>query len=72
MLRWNVRAKARARGWTNAYQLAKGVGITQPLAARVLSDEPIERIDVATLETLTRAFRLKSPWSLLEYRADSR
>jgi hypothetical protein len=72
MLRWNVRAKAHARGWTNAYQLAKGAGITQPVAARVLSDEPIERIDVATLETLTRVFRLKSPWSLFEYQADSR
>ena len=72
MLRWNVRAKAEARGWANAYQLAKGAGITQPVAARVLSDEPIERVDVATLETLTRVFRLKSPWSLLDYRPDAR
>lgn len=72
MLRWNVKARASARGWKNPYQLAKGAGITQPLAARVLSDEPIERIDVATLESLTRAFRLKSPWSLLDYRPDVR
>jgi hypothetical protein len=67
-IRWKVRARATAKGWTNPYQLAKGAGITQPLAARILSSEPIERIDVATLETLARAFRLKSPWSLLEYR----
>jgi hypothetical protein len=67
MITWNVRGRAEARGWKNPYQLAKGANITQPLAARVLSDEPIGRIDVATLEALARAFDLKTPWALLEY-----
>jgi len=67
MITWNVRARALAKGWTNPYQLAKGAGVTQPLAARVLADEPIGRIDVATLEALARAFALKTPWSLLSY-----
>lgn len=72
MITWNVAARARAKGWTNAYQLAKGANITQPLAARVLAGEPIGRIDVATLEALTRAFGLKTPWALLDYQPERR
>jgi hypothetical protein len=70
MIIWNVKARAEAKGWKNPYQLAKGANITQPLAARVLSDEPIGRIDVATLEALARAFNLKTPWVLLDYKPD--
>jgi hypothetical protein len=69
---WSVKAKALAKGWTNPYQLAKGAGITQPLAARVLAGDPIDRINVATLETLARAFNLKTPWALLDYRPEKR
>ena len=69
MIFWNVAARAKRRGWENPYQLAKGAGLTQPAAARVLGSEPIERIDVRVLETLARAFNC-SPWSLLDYRSD--
>ena len=73
---WNVKARAEAKGWTNAHQLATNAGISYPIAWRILqgeaSAEPIERIETATLEKLARAFGLKSPWSLLDYRADSR
>lgn len=67
---WNVKARAAAKGWTNPYQLAKGAGITQPLAARLLADEPLDRISVDTLETLARAFHLRTPWPLLDYRGE--
>lgn len=57
------------RGLANAYQLAAFAGLTKPAAARVLAGEPLERIEVATLERLSRAFRVK-PWALLEYTPD--
>jgi transcriptional regulator with XRE-family HTH domain len=68
MIRWNVAERAeRQKGWTNAYQLAKGAGISQPAAARVLAGASLERIEVGTLEKLAAAFGLKTPWSLLDY-----
>lgn len=70
MIRYAIATHMRRKGWTNAYQLAKGAGITQPLAARVIAGGPLERLDVATLEALARAFRVK-PWALLEYIPDS-
>lgn len=57
------------KGWTTAYQLARESGISQPAAARVLAGAPLERIDVATLESLARAFRVR-PWALLEHVPD--
>jgi hypothetical protein len=38
----------------------------------VLAGDPIDRINVATLETLARAFNLKTPWALLDYRPEKR
>lgn len=66
MIRWNVTKYMGRKGWTTAYQLAQGAGISQPAAANVLSGRPVERIDVAALEKLARAFRVK-PWALLDY-----
>lgn len=66
MIRWNVTKYMGRKGWTTAYQLAQGAGISQPTAASVLAGHALERIDVAALEKLARAFRVK-PWSLLEY-----
>lgn len=69
MIRWNIAKHMQRKGWASAYQLAKETGISQPAAANVLGGAPLERIDVAALEKLARAFRVK-PWALLEYRAD--
>ena len=69
MIRWNLDRHMARRGLTNAYQLAAFAGLTKPTAARVLAGEPLERIDVATLDALTRAFRVR-PWALLDYRPD--
>jgi transcriptional regulator with XRE-family HTH domain len=67
MIRWNVRERAQARGWTNPQQLATATGLTYPLAARIWEAKPLQRIDVATLERLTTVFGLKTPWPLLDY-----
>ena len=67
MIRWNVAKQMKERGWSNASQLAAGAGMTKPAAYRVVAGEPLERIDVATLETLAHVFKC-SPWSLLEYK----
>lgn len=69
MIRWNLDRHMARRGLTNAYQLAAFAGLTKPLASRLLAGAPIERLDVATLETLAVAFRVK-PWTLLEYVPD--
>ena len=66
-IRWNVKDRARARGWDNAHQFALGAGLSYPLAARVFEGKALERIDVATLELLARVFGLKAPWALLDY-----
>lgn len=71
MVRWNVRNHLDAKGWSNANQLSLGAGLSYPVAARVLANEPMERIEVATLERLRSAFGLRgAPWSLLEYVPD--
>jgi len=57
----------KAKGWTNANQLARGARLSYPVASRLLEGEPIERIDVATLEALASAFDC-SPWDLLDYK----
>jgi hypothetical protein len=66
MIRWNVAARAAKHGVTNAHQLAAKAGLTLPVAYRVWAGEPLQRIEVATLEAIAAAFRVK-PWTLLEY-----
>lgn len=66
MVTWNIAERAKAKGWTNAYQLAKRTGISQPLAKRIMESERVERIDVVTLESLARVFKVK-PWALLTW-----
>lgn len=67
MIAYNLSKHLKRKSWTTAYQLAKGAGITQPAAHRVMAGEPLERIEVATLEALARAFHVK-PWDLLTYK----
>lgn len=69
MIRWDVSAHMQAKGWENANQLARGAGLSYPVAARVLEAEPLDRIDVSTLERMSTAFRC-SPWKLLAYTPD--
>lgn len=71
MIVWNLAPLMKRRGLANAYQLAAFAGLTKPTAARVLAGAPLERIDVATLEALARAFRVQ-PWRLLVYTPDPR
>lgn len=66
MIKYDLKRHMKRRGWENANQLAKGADIPPPLAYRVLSGEPLERIEVATLEKLAGVFRVK-PWSLLSH-----
>lgn len=67
-IRWNVAKHLEAKGWDNANKLARGVGLSYPVAVRVMAGAPMERIDVATLELLRAAFGIRgAPWSLLEY-----
>ena len=68
MIRWNVHAIAKTHRIPNANQLAVKAGLTLPVAYRVWAGEPMDRIEIATLEKLTEAFGLKSPWRLLEYK----
>lgn len=70
MIYWNLEAHMLARGFGTAYQLAKEAEISRPAALRVLSGAPVERIDTALLLALARAFRVRNPLALLEYRAD--
>ncbi len=56
-------------GLTNANQLREFAKLTVPTAYNVLSGAPLQRIEVATLEALARAFKCK-PWTLLEYTED--
>lgn len=69
MIRYNIGKYMDRKGWATAYQLAHGAGITQPAAHRVMAGEPLQRIEIATLEALARAFRVK-PWALLDYDAE--
>lgn len=66
MIRWHIERHMARRGIANAYQLAAFAGLTKPTAARVVAGEPLDRIEVATLEALAKAFRVR-PWALLEY-----
>lgn len=73
MIFWNVREIEKCmatRGWTNARQLAQGAGISYPAAWAIAQGGAIGRVDVRTLEALTKAFRLREPWALLDYVED--
>jgi transcriptional regulator with XRE-family HTH domain len=66
MIRWDLDRHMTKRGLANAYQLAAFAGLTKPTAARVMAGAPLGRIEVATLEALAKAFRVR-PWSLLAH-----
>lgn len=66
MIRFDVRAQARKHHVSNAHQLAAYAHLTLPVAYRVWSGEPLQRIEVATLEALATAFKCK-PWALLDW-----
>jgi DNA-binding Xre family transcriptional regulator len=70
MITWNLPAIARhmeRRKIANAHQLHEYTGLTIPTAYNVLSGGPLQRIEVATLETLASAFKC-SPWNLLDFK----
>lgn len=72
MIQWNLPALARhmeRHGLTNANQLREFAGLTVPTAYKILGGGALQRIEVATLESLAKAFRVK-PWALLEYIPD--
>lgn len=69
MIRYSLEKHMKRKRWKNANQLAKGADIPPPLAYRVLAGEPLDRIEVATLEKLARVFGVK-PWTLLEHTPD--
>lgn len=68
-LRWTLEKHMARKGWANAYQLAKGADLPKPTASRLVSGEFVARVDVDTLDTLCRVFRVK-PWALLEWTPD--
>lgn len=66
-IKWNLKPWMDRRGIANPNQLAERAGLTLPVAYRLFEERDLERIDIATLETLAAFFRC-SPWRLLEYR----
>jgi DNA-binding Xre family transcriptional regulator len=70
MITWNLAVIAKQmekRRLANAHQLHEYTGLTVPTAYNVLSGAVLQRIDVATLETLADKLNC-SPWRLLTYR----
>lgn len=73
MIQWNLAEIARLmakRGIRNRKHLSEVVDISMPTAYAVMQGGVMQRIDVPTLEALTRALRPASPWALLEYIPD--
>lgn len=71
MLIWNRKVidKLMAdHGLANANMLHEFTGLTVPTAYNLLRGEPLKRVDVSTLDTLVRAFKVRHPLTLLEYR----
>jgi DNA-binding Xre family transcriptional regulator len=64
MIRWRVPELLRVRGWT-PYRLAKESGLTLPAAYRLAKGDPVERIEVASLEALCDVFGVE-PGELIE------
>jgi hypothetical protein len=67
-VRWNVRPAMDKAGIKNAYQLAEATGLKYPICWRVCSGEPVDRVNVSTLEAIAAALNVKDPLTLLEYR----
>ena len=68
MIVWNLGAAMKRAGVENANQLAKRAGLSYPVAWRIIQNAPMERIEVATLEALGRAFGV-DPLTLLKHTA---
>lgn len=68
MIYWKVEPHMERHGVSTAYALAKLAGISQPGAHRVLNGAPVERIDTAMLLALAKAFGVRNPLTLLEFR----
>ena len=69
MITWNlpvIQRHMQKRKLANANQLCEFTGLTVPTAYNVLKGAPLQRIEVATLETLARKFDVK-PFTLLEW-----
>lgn len=67
MIAWNlefIEKQMAKHGLANGNQLREFTGLTIPTTYNVLSGAPLQRIEVATLETLAKAFKC-SPWRLL-------
>jgi DNA-binding Xre family transcriptional regulator len=56
----------KAAGIENGNQLARYARLTSPVAYRLLSGEPFERVDVAVLDALCEAFSCQ-PGDLLAH-----
>jgi DNA-binding Xre family transcriptional regulator len=66
MIRLKVAEQLKRRGWT-AYQLAKEAGLSIPVAYRLADPAGgFRRLDVETLDTLCRTFKVQ-PGELLEW-----
>lgn len=66
MMKYDLSRQMKRHRLENANQLAAFAKIPPPLAYRLLSGEPLERIEVATLERLAAVFGVK-PWALLSH-----
>lgn len=73
-IRWKLAGPLKRAGIENAHQLAERAGIGYPAAVRIFAhverDDTLGRFDLRTLEKLAVLFKLKQPWTLLEYIAD--
>lgn len=73
MILWNLAEIAEhmtTLGIENRKQLSERTGLSLPTAYALFDRERLRRVDVPTLEALTRTFGLSAPWSLLEYVPD--
>jgi DNA-binding Xre family transcriptional regulator len=69
MVRFRLAELLEGRGWT-AYKLAQEAGLTIPAAYRLADpDHRIQRLDMATLDTLCRVLKVQ-PGELLEWGPD--
>lgn len=69
MIQYNLDKHMARHGLTNANQLREFAKLNVATAYSVLSGAPLQRIEVATLEALAKAFGVK-PWTLLEWVPD--
>lgn len=72
MIQWNAAELdrlMRREGLANVNRLREFAGLTIPTAYKISSGEALQRIDVATLESLASAFGVH-PLTLLEWTPD--